>query len=74
MLNSENIIEVSQNTFEQDVIQRSHKIPVVVDLGAPWCGPGGMLGPILERLAADPNYDFIRAKVNVDHNHNRSRR
>ncbi len=62
------VINVSAADWKTAVIDRSYKTPIVVDYWAPWCGPCRMIGPILERLVADPSSTFILAKLNTDEN------
>lgn len=59
-------IDVLDETFQKEVIDKSMIFPVIVDLWAPWCGPCKTLGPILEKLVAATKGQVILAKVDVD--------
>ncbi|MBA3304129.1 MAG: thioredoxin [Acidimicrobiia bacterium] len=60
--------DVTDATFERDVIVRSQEVAVVVDLWAPWCGPCRTLGPILEKVIAATGGKIELVKVNIDEN------
>ena len=62
------MIEVTDATFERDILDRSTQVPVVVDLWAEWCGPCLTLGPILEKVVAGTDGGVELAKVDVDRN------
>ncbi len=61
-------IDVTDATFEAEILERSMQVPVVVDLWAAWCGPCRIIGPILEKVVAERNGEVALAKVDVDNN------
>ncbi len=62
------MVDVTDATFEKELLERSDELPVIVDLWAPWCGPCRTLGPILEKVVDEAGGEVVLAKVNTDEN------
>jgi putative thioredoxin len=62
------VIDVTEQSFQAEVVERSMQVPVVVDLWASWCEPCKQLSPVLEKLAAEGGGTWLLAKVDVDAN------
>jgi len=64
----QNILDINQDQFIEEVVERSKTVPVLVDFWAPWCGPCKQLTPSLEKLVNQKNGKIILVKINVDEN------
>ncbi len=62
------VVDVSEETFQAEVLDRSFQVPVLIDLWADWCQPCKQLSPVLEKLANESEGRWVLAKIDVDAN------
>ncbi|MCM2288291.1 MAG: thioredoxin domain-containing protein [Sulfuritalea sp.] len=62
------VFDVTEEDFDAAVVARSQQTPVLVDIGADWCAPCRVLGPLLDRLARGYDGAFLLANVDADEN------
>jgi putative thioredoxin len=62
------VIDVTEETFSAEVLERSLSVPVIMDLWADWCGPCKQLSPVLEKLAAEAAGRWVLAKIDTEAN------
>ncbi len=67
-MTTNNIVEISDANFDQEVVSASSEKPVLVDFWAEWCGPCKRIAPILEEIAEEQSGAVKIAKVDVDEN------
>jgi putative thioredoxin len=60
--------DVEEADFDQRVVERSHEVPVLLDIGADWCAPCNVLAPRLEKMVQEYAGKFVLAKVDADEN------
>ncbi|MDT4926607.1 MAG: putative thioredoxin [Pseudonocardiales bacterium] len=65
---AQSVVDVTEATFQAEVLDRSFQVPVLIDLWAEWCGPCKQLSPVLERLANAAGGSWVLAKIDVDAN------
>ena len=66
--NNSNILDVTEESFVNEVVEKSKEIPVIVDFWAPWCGPCKQITPALEKAVNSETGRVVLAKVNIDEN------
>jgi putative thioredoxin len=68
MSTAPSVVDVTPESFQREVVERSRTTPVLIDFWATWCGPCKTLSPVLEKLAREMSGKFVLAKIDIDAN------